>query len=186
MGLVCSRGPSANALPEPATPEPEPRGWQVHAAAAPRVDSGAPPTLQALCDASYDSVLLTEVASGNIVYTNAAFRALASGGERLRWEPFFFDWFCGGASESRALAGPRGDLYGSEAFLALRELFAGRTPDRPERLAHALFYRAEPEELLYDEIEAIWTPIAERDDWSAFHAKLAAIEVARQALALDA
>ena len=49
MGLVCSRGPSANALPEPATPEPEPRGWQVHAAAAPRVDSGAPPTLQALC-----------------------------------------------------------------------------------------------------------------------------------------
>ena len=130
--------------------------------------------------------LKPETPEADVDLANAAFRALASGGERLRWEPFFFDWFCGGASESRALAGPRGDLYGSEAFLALRELFAGRTPDRPERLAHAHFHRAEPEELLYDEIEAIWTPIAERDDWSAFHAKLAAIEVARQALALDA
>ena len=47
MGLVCSRGPSS--LPELAAPEPEPRGWQVHVAAAPRCDSSATPTLQALC-----------------------------------------------------------------------------------------------------------------------------------------
>ena len=32
--------------------------------------------LQALCDASYDSILLTEGATGNIIYANAAFRAL--------------------------------------------------------------------------------------------------------------
>ena len=32
--------------------------------------------LQALCDASYDSILLTESSTGNIVYTNAAFRTL--------------------------------------------------------------------------------------------------------------
>ena len=38
--------------------------------------------------------------------------------------------------------------------------------DRPERLDAAYFRRAEPEELLYDEIEAIWAPIAERDDWA--------------------
>src|SRR5690606_22358252 len=31
------------------------------------------------------------------------FEALAAGGERLRWEPFFFDWFAGDAA--RALAG---------------------------------------------------------------------------------
>ena len=110
---------------------------------------------------------------------NAAFRALAEGGEPLRWEPFFFDWFGGPASEARALAGPRASSYGGEAFSRFRELLAMREPDRPERLAHPYFARPDPEELLYDQIEALWAPIAETDDWSAFEAKLAAIEVAR-------
>ena len=43
---------------------------------------------------------------------NAAFRALGEGGEPLRWEPLFFDWFGGAAAESRAPAGPRAELYG--------------------------------------------------------------------------
>jgi uncharacterized protein YdiU (UPF0061 family) len=115
----------------------------------------------------------------DVALANAAFLALAEGGERLRWEPFFFDWF--GGSPARALAGPRADLYGGEAFTAFRVLLAGREPDRPERLADARFARSEPEELLYDEIEAIWAAIAERDDWTAFDAKLAAIETARAA-----
>jgi uncharacterized protein YdiU (UPF0061 family) len=114
---------------------------------------------------------------------NAAFRALAEGGaeggEALRWEPFFFDWFGGPASEARALAGPRAALYGGEAFTGFRDLLASREPDRPERLENPYFARPEPEELLYDQIEALWAPITETDDWSAFEAKLAAIEAAR-------
>jgi hypothetical protein len=110
---------------------------------------------------------------------NAAFRALAEGGEALRWEPFFFDWFGGLASEARALAGPRAALYSGEAFTAFRKLLATREPDRPERLANLYFAGLEPEELLYDQIEALWADIAERDDWSEFEAKLAAIEAAR-------
>jgi uncharacterized protein YdiU (UPF0061 family) len=110
---------------------------------------------------------------------NAAFRALAKGGEALRWEPFFFDWFGGKASEPRALAGPRAALYAGEAFTTFRDLLATREPDRPERLTNPYFTFAEPEELLYDQIEALWTEIAERDDWSAFEAKLAGIEAAR-------
>ena len=102
---------------------------------------------------------------------------------RLRWEPFFFDWFGGQASAARALAGPRASLYGGEAFTRLRGLFASREPDRPERLADPYFARPEPEELLYDEIEALWARIADADDWSAFEAKLAAIEAARTAWA---
>jgi len=35
--------------------------------------------------------------------------------------------------------------------------------------------------MLIEEVEAIWAPIAERDDWSAFHAKLADIEIMREA-----
>ena len=114
----------------------------------------------------------------------AAFRAFAEGGERLRWEPFFFDWFCG--DEGRALAGPRGDLYAREGFAAFRQQLAGFTADRPERLAHPYFAQPEPEELLIDQIEALWASIADDDDWSAFHAKLAGIETARVAWGLPA
>ncbi len=114
--------------------------------------------------------------------TQAAFRAFGEGGEALRWEPFFFDWFCG--DEARAMAGPRSELYAEPGFTEFRETLAGFTADRPERLADPYFARPEPEELLIGEIEAIWARIADADDWSAFEAKLAAIEAARTAWAL--
>ena len=114
----------------------------------------------------------------------AAFRAFAEGGERLRWEPFFFDWFCG--DESRALGSPRGDLYAAEGFADFRQQLAAFAPDRPERLADPYFAGAEPEELLIDEIEALWARIAADDDWSAFHAKLGRVEAARIAWGLPA
>ena len=109
----------------------------------------------------------------------AAFGAMAAGGARLRWEPFFFDWFCGDAT--RALTGPRADLYAEPAFADFRARLKLHDAERPERLGHAYFARPEPEELLIDEIEAIWTAIADRDDWTPFHAKLARIEEAREA-----
>lgn len=107
----------------------------------------------------------------------AAFVALAEGGERLRWEPFFFDWFCGDAS--RAMASPRAGLYAEAPFRDFADKLASHAPDRPERLSAAAFAGPDPQELLYEEIEAIWAPIADADDWSAFQAKLAAIETAR-------
>jgi uncharacterized protein YdiU (UPF0061 family) len=114
----------------------------------------------------------------DVALVNAAFRALQAGGERLRWEPFFFDWFCG--DQARALGGVRGDLYADEGFAEFRALLAGFAPERPQRLAHPMFAAAEPEELLIDEVEAIWAPIAAADDWTPFDAKLARLEQARQ------
>jgi len=122
----------------------------------------------------------------DVALANAAFRALAEGGDALRWEPFFFDWFGGAASDARALAGPRAAHYGGEAFAAFRGLLAERETEGPERLQHSYFAQAEPQELLYDEIEAIWAAIAERDDWTAFEAKLAAVENARVGWSLAA
>ncbi len=113
---------------------------------------------------------------------NAAFQALAAGGDALRWEPFFFDWFCG--DEARALSGPRAEIYNERQFANFRTLLAHTEPDRPERLQAAYFQGTEPQELLIDEIEALWAAIAERDDWGPFNAKLAAIEEARQAYSL--
>jgi uncharacterized protein YdiU (UPF0061 family) len=123
-----------------------------------------------------------EAADAELV--QAAFQALAEGGEAVRWEPLFFDWFGGG--DDRALSGVRADAYRDGAFDAFRERIAAYAAERPERLADPYFSRAEPEELLYDEIEAIWAPIAADDDWSAFHAKLARIEAARVAWGLPA
>lgn len=122
-------------------------------------------------------------ADADLDLVNAAFRALAEGGDRLRWEPFFFDWFCG--DEARALAGPRADLYGGEAFLAFRAALAEAEPDRPGRLANRMFAAAEPEEMLVDDVEALWAAIAERDDWAPFQAKLERLEQARQAWGLS-
>ena len=118
----------------------------------------------------------------DVALVNAAFRGLASGGEDLRWEPFFFDWF--GGDEARAMASRRGEIYAGEGFAEFRERVAEQPKDRPERLADPYFAQPEPEELLIDEIEAIWVAIAEADDWAPFRAKLAAIEVARMAYAL--
>ena len=109
----------------------------------------------------------------------SAFRALATGGDELRWEPFFFDWFCGLASQARAMSGPRSALYDQEAFLAFRARLVVFEADRPERLVSPYFTRRDPEELLLPEIESVWRDIAERDDWTAFQLKLEAIEGAR-------
>lgn len=117
----------------------------------------------------------------DVALANAAFQATAAGGDRLGWEPFFFDWFC--ADEGRALAGPRGALYAEAGFETFRGLIADYEPERRERLAAPYFARPNPETLLYDEIEALWAPIAAGDDWSAFADKLAAIEAARRAWA---
>ena len=120
----------------------------------------------------------------DVALANLAFRAIGEGGQPLRWEPFFFDWFCGPASERRALQGPRAALYDGPEFRVFRDMLASCEPDRPERLAHGRFGRSEPEELLYDEVEALWSSIADRDDWSAFEAKVAAVREAGEAWAL--
>jgi uncharacterized protein YdiU (UPF0061 family) len=102
-------------------------------------------------------------------------------GEALRWEPLFFDWFGGFASSARALQGARGRLYQGEAFDAFRFALFEHEPDRPERLENPVFAAPEPEEMLIDEVEAIWAAIDAADDWSPFHAKIARVRAAGDA-----
>ena len=113
---------------------------------------------------------------------DATLALLREGGERLRWEPLFHDWFGGFASSARALSGPRAGVYQGEAFDAFRFALFEHAPDRPERLEHAVFARPEPEEMLIDEVEAIWAAIARDDDWSIFSDKLCRIEALRTVL----
>jgi uncharacterized protein YdiU (UPF0061 family) len=142
-----------------------------------------PAYAQALARAMLDRLGVSSAGEeADIALANAAFRALGEGGEALRWEPFFFDWFC--AAEARALASPRAGLYGGEAFTAFRERLGAHAPDRPERLEAAYFSRPDPEEMLIGEVEALWSAIADGDDWAPFQAKIERLRAAGEAWAL--
>jgi len=125
---------------------------------------------------------LSEAADQRLL--DATLALLRDKGEALRWEPLFFDWFGGFSSSARALGGVRGSTYQGEAFDAFRFALLEHEPDRPERLEHPMFAKLEPDELLIDEVEAIWSAIAQGDDWAPLHAKLARLEAARSAWAL--
>lgn len=91
---------------------------------------------------------------------------------KVGFDQFFFDWFGGPASESRALAGRTKDHYKGARFDALRDLMNIFSPARKDLLADPYFQKDAPCSLLIDEIEAIWDAVAARDDWSAFEAKV--------------
>ena len=124
---------------------------------------------------------LGEAADQRLLDTTLAL--LRDGGDAIRWEPLFHDWFAGFSSSARALQGPRGKLYQGEPFDAFRFALFEHEPDRPERLEHPAFAAPEPEEMLIDEVEAIWSAIDADDNWASLHAKLARLDAARQARA---
>jgi uncharacterized protein YdiU (UPF0061 family) len=82
---------------------------------------------------------------------------------------FFFD----------AFGGTLPDSYG-EPWAELRTALATYHPRKPRR--HD-YWSGEPCAMLIDEVESIWSAIAERDDWAPLHAKVAAIRMMGQALA---
>ena len=91
------------------------------------------------------------------------------------FERVFFDWRGGMASEARAARSPAAGHYASPAFEPVRAAMANHAPAPDARLDHPYFTQPAPCTMLVEEVEAIWAPIAEVDDWSAFRAKLAAI-----------
>ncbi|CAL1690696.1 Protein adenylyltransferase SelO [Brevundimonas subvibrioides] len=114
---------------------------------------------------------------------DTALALLREQGEAIRWEPLFHDWFAGFASSARALSGPRAASWQGETFDAFRFALFEHEPDRPERLEHPAFAVPEPEELLIDEVEAIWAAIDQSDDWSPLTQKLDRLEASRQSRA---
>ncbi|MEW9836469.1 protein adenylyltransferase SelO [Mesorhizobium marinum] len=105
------------------------------------------------------------------------------GDTKMPFEQFFFDWFGGRLSESRAAASPAAGFYATDAFEPVFAAIAAHPPRPGVNLEHSYFAREEPCTMLIDEVEALWAPIADSDDWSAFHAKLADIAVMRGAYA---
>lgn len=83
------------------------------------------------------------------------------------WEPFFHRWFGGRASDADSGEGEGDWAARLRRYEPVRDEFAGLDT---------------PCDLLYEEIEAIWEAIDERDDWRPFNEKLHRIETQRVAL----
>lgn len=102
------------------------------------------------------------------------------------FEQTFFDWFGGLASSERAAHSPSKDFYTMEPFAAVRDALQDFTPREGIDLSHPFFARSDACSMLIDEVEAIWKPIADTDDWSVLHAKLETIDQMREAYRLNA
>lgn len=66
-------------------------------------------------------------------------------------------------------------------FATLRSALEGYDPACDARLSHSYFNRSTPRTMLIDDVEAIWAPITERDDWSALAQAIAEIHSMRDA-----
>ncbi len=108
------------------------------------------------------------------------YAALSHG--QVPFERAFFD-LAGGARPERIAASPNRDIYALPAWTDAIASLRDATPAPAEALEHPYFARDEPVTMLIDEVEALWAPIAERDDWGAFEAKLAEIAILREAYA---
>lgn len=92
------------------------------------------------------------------------------------FEQAFFDLY-GGAAPERFAGSPFAKAY-QEAPELLAALQAAPVLD-PKKNQHPYFQNPRPETLLIDEIEALWKPINENDDWQAFHKKIERIRAFR-------
>lgn len=97
------------------------------------------------------------------------------------YEQFFFDWRGGGLSAERAARSPTADHYADDAFRPVAELMEAYEPADAINLNHPYFARNTPRTMLINEVEAIWAPIAERDDWTLFESALSEIAQMRDA-----
>ncbi|MFN4283070.1 MAG: protein adenylyltransferase SelO [Alphaproteobacteria bacterium] len=133
------------------------------------------PTLQrAFADALIARLgLAARGAAHDDAVTAALYTFLAASG--AAFEQTFFDWFGGEASADRAARSPQAALYAREDFLAVRRAWDGHAPRDPAALSRDYFAREKPCSMVIEEMEALWTPIAEADDWRPLHAKLADI-----------
>jgi uncharacterized protein YdiU (UPF0061 family) len=103
---------------------------------------------------------------------------------KMPFEGAMFDLYAGPARLEKAREGERAEHFGHPLFAPVEALLAARKPAAEAKPDHAYFRRPSPHSLVYDEIEALWEPIAGRDDWSAFYRKLTEIEVVREAYGL--
>lgn len=94
-------------------------------------------------------------------------------GSKHAIDRFFFDW-SGGDLRVEA------PEYAAPSFDTFRDAIAPYVPTKP--LDHLYWSGSAPCGMLIDEVEAIWLPITEHDDWTRFETKVASIRAMGDAL----
>ncbi|MCD7058373.1 protein adenylyltransferase SelO family protein [Pelagibacterium xiamenense] len=112
-------------------------------------------------------------------FTAALFKFL--GAINPPFEQVIFD-LRGGADAERLGASPAASAYAAAEFEPVRAALSNYQA-RPGARAHPYFDRARPRTMVIEEMEALWAPIADKDDWSAFEAALEEIAELRAAYA---
>jgi len=102
----------------------------------------------------------------------ALIKALATRAQTI--DRVFFDW--------RGGRDPGAELYPADAFRDLAHALQGR--EQPQR--HPYWSGEAPCSMHIDEVESIWSAIAEHDDWQPFNNKVKAIRLMGEAVAQDA
>jgi uncharacterized protein YdiU (UPF0061 family) len=103
---------------------------------------------------------------------SAMIAALRTGSVEI--DRFFFDWRGGRL--------PTDAVYSVDGFAELRALLEGRQ----HTLTHPYWADDGPCSMHIDEVESIWSAIAENDDWGPFNAKIEAVRRLGDAMTSDA
>jgi len=119
-----------------------------------------------------DALLRRLGVTGDGEVAAALIAALAS--REATIDRIFFDW--------RGGRDPGPDKYPSAPFRALAKALEGRERVR----SHPYWSDANPCSMHIDEVETIWSAIAERDDWQPFNDKVTAIRRMGGAMSADA
>jgi uncharacterized protein YdiU (UPF0061 family) len=101
------------------------------------------------------------------------------------FEQVFFDLYGGQAAAHRRQRSPIAERYISGGFAPVATAIADHDAAPGIRLDHPYFARETPCTMLIDEMEALWSPIADSDDWSAFDAKIADVRAMGDAYGVD-
>jgi uncharacterized protein YdiU (UPF0061 family) len=139
---------------------------------------------KATAEAFFRRLGLQRTGEGDALFVGVFLQFLMESG--APFEQAMFDWFGGRASAERAKQSPVAEAYEAESFAPVKEKLLAFAPAAPERLDHPYFKGARPCGMLIDEVEALWAEISEKDDWSAFNAKLGAIAQMREAYGFPA
>ena len=102
---------------------------------------------------------------------SAALKALRS--RSVGIDRFFFDW--------RGGRKPTAEVYAASDFDELR----ARLDGRQQPLSHSYWDDEAPCSMLIDEVEAIWSAIADHEDWQPFESKIEAIRRLADAMTSD-
>jgi uncharacterized protein YdiU (UPF0061 family) len=93
---------------------------------------------------------------------------------QVGFDQFFFDWYGGSVSRTRAMTGVEMDMYKGESFTKFDGLLDPyrSAAGAAERLKDPYFARPRPCSMLIEEVEFIWETIAESDEWTRFEKKI--------------